>query len=400
MKKWRLAAALVVAACGGGEGGGGAGRLAAPTVTDSAGVRIVENQVPPAGIPVYARVDAAPTLAIGSAEGEADDQFYQVRDARTLSTALTVVANGGTSQLRYYDADGRLLASTGAAGDGPGQFRNLTRMGLLDGDTVWVWDTRARRLSVFDAEGRLVRDRRAPGSGSVVGRLGDGSFVLVPGWSSDIHDRDPKAGVRRDVGRWLRWWPDRGDTVVLGTFPHDEVVVAEVPGGGHFFGTPPFGRSTSHAVAPDGFHVGDQETFEVRSHDADGSLRQIVRLNGVGLALTPEVVAAARAESRDPANPTPAWAERLWDHLPSTRPAYSRLLVDASGYLWVAEHVAVAAPPRNWLVFSPAGALLGLVEVPAGLRVTEIGVDHVLGVSHDDMGVERIHRYGLRRPRR
>lgn len=400
MRKWIALVAFATVACAGSEQDRAARRLAPPTVRDSAGVRIVESHMPREGIPEYARVDPTPTLAIGVTEGDEDYQFYDVRSALTLSSGVTVVANAGTSQIRYYDSHGRLLAWTGDAGDGPGQFRNLTRIGLLDGDTVWAWDSRARRLSVFDSHGGLVRDRRAPGSASVVGRLADGSFLMVPGWSSDIHDRDPKAGVRRDMGTWLRWWPDSGEVAEVGSFPHDEIIVAEVPGGGRFFGTPPFGRSTSRAVGPDGFHVGDQESFEVRGHGVDGSLHRVIRLAGMDLTLTPDLVAATRAETEDPSNPAPAWVDRLWDHIPSTRPAFSGIMVDALGHVWVAEYVAANAPPRKWLVFSPEGALLGLVEVPAGLRVTEIGADHIVGVSHDDLGVERIHRHALRRPRR
>jgi len=55
------------------------------------------------------------------------------------------------------------------------------------------------------------------------------------------------------------------------------------------------------------------------------------------------------------------------------------------------EHDAAAV----WLVFDPAGRLLGEVEMPAGLEVFEIGEDYVLGLVRDDLDVERLMLHPL-----
>ena len=89
----------------------------------------------------------------------------------------------------------------------------------------------------------------------------------------------------------------------------------------------------------------------------------------------------------------PEWADDYWLHTPETRPAFGRLLVDALGNLWVAEHVASDLPPATWLVFSPEGHLRGRVGVPANLTLLEAGVSHILGVDPD----QRVHRYRLDR---
>ena len=50
---------------------------------------------------------------------------------------------------------------------------------------------------------------------------------------------------------------------------------------------------------------------------------------------------------------------------------------------------------NDFHVFGPDGRYLGIVEVPASLRVFQIGVDFILGMVRDDLGVQYIHRYRI-----
>jgi len=40
---------------------------------------------------------------------------------------------------------------------------------------------------------------------------------------------------------------------------------------------------------------------------------------------------------------------------------------------------------------------VAFVTLPAGFRPTDIGVDYLLGIARDALGVERVYRYGLER---
>lgn len=53
---------------------------------------------------------------------------------------------------------------------------------------------------------------------------------------------------------------------------------------------------------------------------------------------------------------------------------------------------------ESWNVFSPAGELLGPVDLPARLEVFEIGSDYVLGHWLDELEVEHVRRYALIKP--
>ena len=94
--------------------------------------------------------------------------------------------------------------------------------------------------------------------------------------------------------------------------------------------------------------------------------------------------------------------------------------LDDQGFLWVRRSPVgddegrrweLLAPPDFeepsghvvWLpsglhdVFRPDGVYLGTVKLPQDLDVMEIGMDYVLGVARDELGVEYVQVYGLDR---
>ncbi|MCY3703980.1 MAG: hypothetical protein OXH08_00520 [Gammaproteobacteria bacterium] len=46
------------------------------------------------------------------------------------------------------------------------------------------------------------------------------------------------------------------------------------------------------------------------------------------------------------------------------------------------------SPTEPWLVLGPDGNWLGSVEIPENFRVTDIGVDEILGVWEDELDVQ------------
>ena len=88
---------------------------------------------------------------------------------------------------------------------------------------------------------------------------------------------------------------------------------------------------------------------------------------------------------------------------------FSRMLADQVGNLWVQ---AYPPPARlnmhwsyygaefaggDWVVLSPSGNEITRVRMPDGLRVLEIGEDYVLGTVHEDINVDAVRLYALRK---
>jgi hypothetical protein len=73
-------------------------------------------------------------------------------------------------------------------------------------------------------------------------------------------------------------------------------------------------------------------------------------------------------------------------------------MADALGYLWVADFNPPGDDNSAWTIFDPAGVLSGRVTTPRDFGILEVGVDYLLGVYRDELGVEYLHQYALERP--
>jgi hypothetical protein len=116
--------------CGAGE------RPQAHTSRDSAGVTIVENRRGAWGRRDSWRLSQTPLLDIGVCEGDPSYELFDAHSSVRLTDGTIVVANGGTQELRWYDATGTFVRSVGRSGGGPGEFTSLDDIALLGGDSV------------------------------------------------------------------------------------------------------------------------------------------------------------------------------------------------------------------------------------------------------------------------
>ena len=80
-------------------------------------------------------------------------------------------------------------------------------------------------------------------------------------------------------------------------------------------------------------------------------------------------------------------------------PAFTSIIVDRLHHLWVEEYELPGEerPGTLWTVFDPEGRVLGFVETPDGPEIHEIGEDYILGHVHDELQVEHVQVWPLRR---
>ena len=134
---------------------------------DSAGVTIVESHKPAWESGGGWRIGDLLT-SIGIREGPSEYLLFVASDATRLSDGGIVVANSGTSELRFYGPDGRFLTSVGRTGGGPGEFsreHTIRAVARLPGDTLVTWDIYGQRMSLFSPDGAFSRSVRLPASG-------------------------------------------------------------------------------------------------------------------------------------------------------------------------------------------------------------------------------------------
>jgi hypothetical protein len=90
----------------------------------------------------------------------------------------------------------------------------------------------------------------------------------------------------------------------------------------------------------------------------------------------------------------PAGTPEYESHLP----AIEQMLVDSDGHLWIREgSVHPFWEAGKWLVTDREGRLVASVITPAGLVVSGIGRDYVLGTCENDDGSSSACSYALDR---
>lgn len=377
-------------------------------VQDSAGVRMVTSPAPTWTPGAAWTVDPDPRLTVGALDGPEEAILHGVRDATVLPDGGVAVVNGGSGDVRLYDAGGRYRGTLGRSGDGPGEFARPAQVYPGGGDTVVVWDNTRRLVHWFGPDGALVRvvahSRTPP---PTQGRL----VVPVAAWLLPDYDvvvdlreldagAEPSEELRRPRHWAVRSSPDRPEPDTVAAFPGREAVTVRVPppAGLEGVGTvtrevaPLYARTTAIGFGdvPSRVCIGTQEQTEISCFDADGS-RTRIRWTAATVPVGADEVQAWRHGMADA-----SLVDRI--PIPETRPPHGAILVDDLGHLWV----EVPGPsdgegePTEWRVFDREGVWLGQVTLPA-MRVLEIGEQHIVGLCTDELDVEYVQVHTLER---
>jgi hypothetical protein len=373
-----------------------------PAVRDSASVTIVENSTPSWPESSGWRLAAEPSLDIGRTDGDSRYQLYKVVGAFKLSDGRVVVANSGTRELRYYDAAGRFLSASGRKGGGPGEFKDILWIRCTRGDSLLVYDWRARRVSLFNPAGEFVRAfvpevlTTTGGFPVVAGPFSDGTLLLAT--ETRFASGEVSDGTQRDSTIYYRLNTDGATIDTLGVFPGGESYV-KTEGENRMGGGLVFGKFGQAAVTGDGFYYGSADALEFGYYDLSGRLRRLVRLDRPNLEVTQADIdryVAERLETARDKRQRELYQKIFADMpFPNQMPAYSEFIVDSKANIWVGEYRKPGDQQPRWLVFDRAGALLGTVETPPRFRIYQIGADFVLGRWSDALDVEHVQQYAL-----
>lgn len=392
--------ALACLACSRGDGA-----APAAVVRDSAGITIVESTRPAWGEGEGWRVAADPTVVIGMTEGDPNYLFGSVEGAVRLDDGTIVVADGQAMEIRFFGPSGRFVRSVGRSGEGPGEFSRIGDLRKCGGDRIYADDWLAVRTTIFEPDGTLHRMVQVFEPGRELGRRpylqrcsATGAFVAA-GWGEhpDFQRMPTSAFYRQEAPVWVL--DSIGQQVAsLGQHLVSERIFLRGSSGGGTSGPHPFGRQASVAIGEDRAYLGTGEAMEVREFTLDGTRQRILRGPAEDLTMSDEVLALYL--DQDSAGSHTYLLRGIQEagvELPRQLPAFSDMLLDPAGHLWVRRFQYPWVEVERWGVFSPAGSFLGHVEMPAGLKVREIGEDYVLGVALDELEVERVALYPLER---
>ena len=366
------------------------------TVTDSAGVRVVDLGDAPLDVVPRLALAPEPEQVIRSGEDDASAVLYDVRDVELLPQGRIAVANGSGNEILVFDSSGDRVATWGGTGDGPGEFRSLDWLAFLPPDTLAAGDRSLRRITVFNSAGQYVRsfgtadavDRESNPIPPVPLGVLDGGSVVGAAYSQP----NPVPGSDRPPVEVVAIPPSANSTHAIGTWPGEEVAIFRDDG---FLEVtqPPFGRRLHVAATADGVWIADDDRWEVRKYSAEGELRMIVRSSAGSGLVTDELLEALIGERYRDAAEGPALEEMKEDlreiagH--ATTPSLGMIVGRMDGGVAVGEFGPGTASPRMWITVQPNGTV-ATVELPAGLDVKRWGPDWVLAVVRDALDREEI----------
>lgn len=370
-------------------GCGGASSDEAPTaqLVDSAGVTIITH----GAAPFPDTIPTTPVLSIGT-EGDPDYEFFRLRQISPLASGNIVVANGGTSELLFYDSGGTFLRRAGQPGEGPAEFGFLTTVYTGAGDTLVVMDPRRRRLVMFDSAGAFVRGESfaedltsAPPEGMCVfpgllGVLADGAR-LTRGWGC----------MQFEGGDGLRPTMMTVDLVrgstrdTLGTFNSNTVWErGGAEAGPDMYSLLPLGAVMSWAVGKDRAYLSEGSQYEAKVFDSIGRLAAIYREDDQPPAVTSSDRDEYRRSRVEAGNELPDDVP-----FPDVLAGYERLVLSYEGQLWA----QWAAPPSEdhlrWTVWSEDGMTREHLVLP-DVRIEAVRDRRAYGYVVNDLGIQTV----------
>jgi hypothetical protein len=346
-----------------------------------------------------------PPVVIGDTAGGAGQELDRVAGAALLRDGSVVVANSGTYELRFYSAGGTFVRAVGRQGQGPGEFAHIDGLCRIDGDSLLVWDSSQRRVSIFAPDGRFVRQVTL-GALSAWGPSFDGTVVGLGPNGSVVVTRVRHPTMRdvllRDSVIVYRTSPDGAD---LRRFLFVEGVerIAQLTKSPRLWVSwfRPFGQRAVVRMHRGALYVMSGAEPEVRSFDLNGE--PIASWHG---GVTPRVMTQAErdrfmADSAPRGGIAEEWRVAMQTMgFPDRVPAFFNIRVDQSGRIWGEWWRLSNETARRWTVYDPVGRVLGTVTRNVGDgEVLDIDGDRVAVRAAGVADVEMVRVYRVIVPR-
>jgi hypothetical protein len=315
----------------------------------------------------------------------------------------------GSRRISVFGADGSRRRTFGRRGEGPGEFQNLKNIFWSDGTLFAVDGGGTHRVTRFTEEGDVV-DSRTIESGPLIGTPG-GALVVAPLGSRHFlgeATRQVQAGqLVRGESRLLRM-DGAGDDSILDELTHPSTFIRMLNGAamipipmlpGGRYGVHPNGSAIAivHQQSPS-----DDETgvFRVRKVGSDASVT-FARNYAYSPRPLPRGYLDAFIDSRRPGlqrlGGSAREAERLIaDHAPRFEPPVSDVRLGVEGSIWLRRE-AEGVDTVLWWVLDERGDLVAQLRLSRRLQIKYIDRDTVWGIEFDDLDVNYVVKYKIRR---
>ncbi len=293
--------------------------------------------------------------------------------------------------IKLFGSDGTFLRTVGREGAGPGEFR--TGLIATAGMRVVVHDPQTARTTVFDSGGAYLRSWAGPCCHWREIQVDTAGLIYLPAMPTEGIPGYPVIRYRID-GTLV-------DTIhVPGSSEEHHWIIRQGEGNMATTNVPLSPRVIAGYHPQGGLVFGFSGGFQlVRSMTGRDTFRLFRRRwDPVAVsAATRQKLVDDMVRNWDWLPQSTTRAVFLPEDIPSTRPAFDRILADPLGQVWVRSDDG--ADGVWWAVFDPSGAWLGGLRVPG--RIEDgmvIGADMITIATEDADGVPVILRFRILKP--
>ena len=296
------------------------------------------------------------------------------------------VGDQQASQIYAFGSGGEFIKSIGSKGEGPGEFSLLSDVRTGPGDTLYAFDLRRGRISAFDPstlefvmsfvvgediDGRPARD--------LIGVLESGFVVTYEDlpWPGTDFDTE-----RYKYARIVSRTGLAGKESIV-RVPSSEFMMAR--SGNRFLGAAmPYPRDPVIRLGPDEFiYTGSTESVAVAVTAASGAMLETIEHSLEAIPITgselEDWIGLLSDETAKPVRKA---------NLRTTKPAYTTLVVDDSGRIWVKPIQSDSeAEDVQWLVLDAQSRLVGTVVLPSSVDIYVITGGRAYAVDETESDV-------------
>lgn len=382
------------------------------------------------------RFVAEPGLRIGNVD-DPDLGFSRVGGVAVAPDGRVFVVEGQDLEVRVFDPEGTLIGRMGRRGEGPGEFGNSPRIGLV-GDTLWAYEAFADRLSLFRTDGTLIHTRRMEietipignGIGTIMPAGVDGAGRLVGALSGVRYQPDAETSDARpdSVPRWAYDW-EGAPVEIVGWDPGISPRISPPPGyesdfrnvevdGRRYSVPPPPSSLPLWSQTGDGVFILEAPTAVAADRGRFTVTHVSVRLDTIYRSefdYTPEpwtsdaldAIAESRAKSgsafvlNGPQPDAPDNWERIAARLreemrfPEFRSPVDWLYPTEDGRVWVRASISPEPGTRRWLRLSTDGRIEGDLLLPESAQPRWSDGDDLWVSESDEFGIPWLVWYRL-----
>jgi len=343
-----------------------------------------------------------PVIAIDESSGCV---FNRVRSLVITNKRSIAVANTGNNEVCLFSVNGRLLYRSGRGGSGPGEYRDMTAIHVIPGDSLLVVDNLLRRLSVLNPGGTFVRSMTIVppvdrlGSITRVLVLRDGSLIV--GYS-EVTSMKPRADPVFFEQQLFRY-DARGNLLgSVGRFTESEHFVQEVARqfGGVAYWDRAFGKRFVMAPFGSGFLGGDGAGPVLQQYDVAGRVTTLHRFPVQNRPVTQRDIEDYRRTALSGARPERrVLVQQMVDRMPypATMPVFNAVLSDGATRVWVKQYMRSTDREKTWVVLDSATRETAVFAAPRAFDLLAVSLNLACGVWRDELDIESVRCFDISR---